>query len=197
MRSPDWGTHRAFPLRFFCDCSNYIAQIVSKYPNLFPEYLHSIESSVNSENAAARGQTRHVPLHSTITLFLVSCVCFLQCTHYKKVRKIRHHDDEVRRSKYLYWYWPKLVPASVCRPQSACATIVHCFEVTGQKTCEYCCVIVPSFFSGFMNFDDMLHELTIWASATLPRRTLTFQPIKEDGPSSNWKIRKLKNKVSS
>ena len=165
MRSPVRGTHRAFPPRFFCDSSNYIAQILRKYPNLFPKYLHSIESSVTSENAAARGQTRHVPLHSTITLFFVSRACFLLFTHYKKVQKIRHHDDEVRRSKYLHWYWPKLVPASVSHPQSACATIVHCFEVTGQKTCKYCCVIIPSFFQ---NSWTLMTCSANWRSGHLP-----------------------------
>jgi hypothetical protein len=94
MRSPDRDTHHAFTPRFFCDRSNYIAQIVSKYHSLFPEYLHSIESSVNSENTAARGQTRHVPLHSTIVHFLDACDRKLRITPYKKACKIGHRDDE-------------------------------------------------------------------------------------------------------
>ena len=120
MRSPVRGTHRAFPLRFFCDCSNYIAQILSKYPNLFPKYLHSIESSVNSENAAARGQTRHVPLHSTIMHFPDARDRKLRITPYKKSFKIGHRNDEAVRFKYLTQSGPEFIHTSTSRPQ-ACA----------------------------------------------------------------------------
>jgi hypothetical protein len=51
---------------------------------------------VNSENTAARGQTKHVPLHSTITHLLDACARKLGMMHYKKVHKIGHHDDEGR-----------------------------------------------------------------------------------------------------
>ncbi len=98
MRSPDRGTHRAFRPRFFCDCSNYIAQILSKYPILFPKFLHSIESSVNSENAAARGQTRHVPLHSTIMHFPDARDRKLGITPYKK-SQINHGDKPVQAQR--------------------------------------------------------------------------------------------------
>jgi len=67
---------------------NCIAQIAIKYPNLFPEYLDSIESSVNSENTVARGQTKHMPLHSTITHLLDARACKLGMTHYKKCVKL-------------------------------------------------------------------------------------------------------------
>ena len=98
MRSPDRGTHRAFHPRFFCDCSNYIAQILSKYPNVFPKYLHSIEYSVNSENAAGCGQTRHVPLHSTIMQFPDACDRKLGITPYKK-SQINHGVKPVQAQK--------------------------------------------------------------------------------------------------
>ena len=87
MRSPVRGTHRASPPRFFCDSSNYIAQILRKSPNLFPKYLHSIKSSVNSENTAAHGQTNHVPLHSTITHFPDARDRKLRITPYKNHAK--------------------------------------------------------------------------------------------------------------
>ena len=85
MRSLVGGTHRAFPPRFFCDSSNYIAQILRKYPNLFPKYLHSIESSVTSENAAARGKQgtcRCIP-RSCIFRMLVIVNYELHCTKHR------------------------------------------------------------------------------------------------------------------
>jgi hypothetical protein len=87
MRSPDRGHTSCLPSEIFCDPSNYIAQIMSKYPNLFPEYLHSIESSVNSENTAAHGQTSHVPLHSTIKHFPDARDRKLRITPYKNHAK--------------------------------------------------------------------------------------------------------------
>ena len=100
MRSPDWGHTSCLPSKIFCDRSNYIAQIMSKYPNLFPQYLHSIKSYVNSENTAARGQTNHVPLHSTIKHFPDARDRKLRITPYKKLCNIRmmkpsgHRNDE-------------------------------------------------------------------------------------------------------
>jgi hypothetical protein len=97
MRSLDRGHTSCLPSEIFCDRSNYIAQIMSKYPDLFPEYLHSIESCVNSENTAARGQTSHVPLHSTIKHFPDARDRKLRITPYKKSCKIGHRDDEAVR----------------------------------------------------------------------------------------------------
>ena len=100
MRSPDRGHTSCLPSEIFRDRFNYIAQIMSKYPDLFPWYLLSIESSVNSENTAARGQTNHVPLHSTITHFPDARDRKLRITPYKKSCKIGmtkpagHRDDE-------------------------------------------------------------------------------------------------------
>ena len=95
---PRQGHTSCLPSEIFCDCSNYIAQILSKYPNLFPKYLHSIKSSVNSENAAACGQTRHVPLHSTIMHFPDARDRKLGITPYKK-SQINHGDEPVQAQK--------------------------------------------------------------------------------------------------
>ena len=100
MRSPDRGHTSCLPSEIFCDRFNYITQIMSKYSDLFPWYLLSLESSVNSENTAARGQTNQVPLHSTITHFPDARDRKLRITPYKKSCKIGmtkpsgHRDDE-------------------------------------------------------------------------------------------------------
>ena len=92
--APARGHPSRTPSVIFCDCFNYIAQILSQYPNVFPKYLRSIESSVNSKNTAARGQTRHVPLHSTIMHFCDDRDGTWELHHAKTIQKSmrsRHH----------------------------------------------------------------------------------------------------------
>ena len=101
---------------------------------------------MNSENAAARGQTRHVPLHSTIMHFPDARDRKFLITPYKKLFKIGHRDDEAVQFKISHPIQTGIHPYKHQLSTSLCLPIVPCADLSKCKKCEFCSVVFVVLF---------------------------------------------------